>query len=462
MSWNDVFAASALEQAALIRKGAISSDELVRAYFSRIEAHDQTLHAFVSLFRKRAWVWARQKDLAVRRKEELPAFHGVPTAIKDLNMVRFARTRMGSAGLPPVFSPVDDLTTAAVRRAGFVIVGKTSTSELGAMPVTEPDIHPPTRNPWNTDHSPGGSSGGAAAAVAGRLLPIAQGSDGGGSIRGPSAFCHLYGIKPSRGRVANAFGRDDKELLYTSGPIARTVEDAAALLDVLAGLDIGRPHWAPPPAQSYRAALAEPPPRLKVRFCTTPPIGKTDPELAAAVERAARVLQQLGHEVEEGRLPEGNLEEFLPVWQHAVGTVPLVRWSRTQPITRWLVEEGRRLAPGFAAERRRELERRFLATFETADLWLTPTTPVPAPRIGTFKNRPPAEAFAEAAVIGAFTAAFNVTGQPAANVPLGLTSAGLPMGLQVAGRPFADHVVLQVSRQLEEALPWRGRVAPLG
>ncbi|MBS2026590.1 MAG: amidase [Deltaproteobacteria bacterium] len=462
MGWNDVFAATALEQAALIRARSISSEELTRAYLERIERMNPRLNAFVSLFQRRALAAARSKDAALRRGEDLPTFHGVPTAIKDLNVVRWSRTRMGSRGMIPLILPIDDRTTAAVRRGGFVILGKTATSELGAMPVTEPDTHAPTRNPWNLGHSPGGSSGGAAAAVAARLLPIAQGSDGGGSIRGPSSFCHLFGIKPSRGRVPNAFAQPDKEVIYTSGPIARGVEDAAAMLDVLAGLDVGRPHWATPPVQPYRASSMKTPPRLKVRFVTRSPLGQTDPEIAEAVERAARVLEGLGHAVEPGTLPECTLEEFLPVWQHLIASVPLIRWSLAQPITRWLVEGGQALPRGLAKERRRALEARFLSAFGDADLWLTPTTPVAAPAIGAFANRPPAEAFADAARIGAFTAAFNVTGQPATNVPLGLNRAGLPMGLQIAGRPFADDVVLSVSRQLELAMPWAARVAPLG
>ena len=458
---NDVFAATALEQAALIRSKAISSEELVRAYLDRIDRLQPKLNAFVTTFRHRALADARAKDAALRRGGDLPLFHGVPTAIKDLNMVRWSRTRMGSRGMIPLISPIDDLTTAAVRRGGFVILGKTATSEVGAMPVTEPEIHAPTRNPWNTGHSPGGSSGGAAAAVAARLLPIAQGSDGGGSIRGPSSFCHLYGIKPSRGRVPNAFGREDKEIIYTSGPLARSVEDAAAMLDFLAGFDVGRPHWAPAPERHYRHSLTAKLPRLKIRFGTRAPLGTTDPEIVAAVERAAKVLSELGHDVDSAALPECTLEEFLPVWQGLVASVPLIRWSKAQPITQWLVEAGKKLSPGLAAERRRELEKRFLAVFDQADVWLTPTTPVAAPLIGAFADRPPELAFADAARIGGFTAAFNVTGQPAANVPLGLTSAGLPMGLQVAGRKFADDVVLAVSRQLEEAMPWRARVAPI-
>ena len=460
MSWNDVFTATALEQAALIRAKEISSEELTRAYLDRIDVMNPKLNAFVTLFHRRALADARAKDAALRRGEDLPVFHGVPIGIKDLNVVRWSRTRMGSRGMFPFVSPIDDLTTAAVRRGGFVILGKTATSEVGAMPVTEPDTHAPTRNPWNVGHSPGGSSGGAASAVAARLLPIAQGSDGGGSIRGPSSFCHLYGIKPSRGRVVNSFGQKDKEIIYTTGPLARSVEDAAALLDILAGFDIGRPHWAPAPAQKYRQSQATAPSRLKIRFATRAPIGQTDPEIVAAVEHAARVLADLGHDVEEAALPECTLEEFLPVWQHLVASIPFIRWSRAQPITRWLVEGNKALSPGLAQERRRSLEVRFLAIFEQADVWLTPTTPVAAPAIGAFANRPPDEAFADAARIGAFTAAFNITGQPAANVPLGLNSVGLPMGLQVAGRRFADDVVLAVSRQLEIAMPWRERVAP--
>ncbi len=461
MSWNDVLNATALEQARLVRTRAVSSEELTRLYLGRIDALDGALHAFVSTSYRRALADARKKDEAVRRGEALPLFHGVPTGIKDLNFVRWSRTRMGSRGSLPFPSPLDDLTTAAVRRGGFVILGKTATSEVGAMPVTEPDIHPPTRNPWSLDLSAGGSSGGAAAAVAGRLLPIAQGSDGGGSIRLPAGFCHLYGLKPSRGRLPNAFGRPDRDILYSCGPIAQDVADAAAMLDVLAGLDVGQPHWAPPPPRPYRETFAAPLPRLRVRFTTRAPLGTTDPELVTAVEDAARCLAEAGHDVEEATLPLTPLEEFLPVWQHLVASVPFIRWSQVQPITRWLAEAGRRWTPAQVLARQRDLAARYLACFELADVWLSPTSPVPAPRVGAYAHRPPEEAFADAATLGSFTAIFNVTGQPAASVPLGLTRAGLPFGLQIAGRPFADDVVLRVSRFFEEARPWRGRRPPL-
>lgn len=461
MSWNDVLSATALEQAALVARRALSSEELVRLYLDRIERLDPQINAFVSRFRTRALLDARAKDRAVRAGERLPAFHGVPIGIKDLNLVRLSWSRMGSRGMLPLFSPVDDNTTASVRRGGFVILGKLSTSELGTMPVTEPDIHAPTRNPWNVLHTPGGSSGGSGAAVAAGLLPIAQGSDGAGSIRIPSAFCHLFGIKPARGRLPNSFGKPDRDVLYTSGPIARSVEDAAALLDVMAGLDVGRPHWADPPPRPYRELCAIAPKPLRIRMTTRPAFGETDPEIAAAVERAARLLEELGHHVEEASFPPGTLEEFLPLWQHLIADTPLTVWPRTQPITRWLAEPGRSLRAADVIARHRELAARMLRANEGTDLWITPTVAVPPPRVGTFAGRPPAEAFADAARLGAFTAPFNVTGQPAASVPLGVTRAGLPMGLQIAGPPQGEDVVLAVSRQLEEAMPWRARRAPM-
>lgn len=462
MSWNDVLEASALDQAKQIARRALSSEELVRLYLDRIERIDPRLNAFVSVMRRRALADAREKDRMVREGAPLPMFHGVPIGVKDMNFVRFAWTRLGSSGTLPLFSPIDDKTAASIRRGGFVILGKLATAELGAMPVTEPDIHPPTRNPWNPWHTPGGSSGGSGAAVAARLLPIAQGSDGAGSIRIPSAFCHLYGIKPSRGRVANAFGKPDRDILYTCGPIARSVEDAAALLDVLAGLDVGRPHWAPRPDGRYRDLAMRKPAPLRIRVTTRSALTETHPEIAEAVMRTARLLEGLGHHVEEGALPDASVDEFLPLWQRLIADMPLTWWPRTQPITRWLAEPGRHLRTEDVLKRYRELAARMHAGFEGTDIWLTPTVAVPPPKVGAYAGRPPAEAFADAAKLGAFTAGFNLTGQPAASVPLGLTGDGLPMGLQVGGRSLREDEVLAVSRQLEEAMPWAGRVAPGG
>jgi amidase len=458
---SDVLDATALEQAALVRSGAVSSEELTRLYLDRTLRLNARLNAFVAVFGDRALRDARAKDAAVRAGGALPAFHGVPVGMKDLSFVRGAWTRLGSRALPPLFSPMDDLTTAAVRRGGFVILGKLATAELGAMPVTEPDTHPPTKNPWNLEHSAGGSSGGSAAAVAAELLPIAHGTDGAGSIRIPAAFCHVYGIKPSRGRVNNALGRPDRDMLATSGPIARSVADAAAMLDVMAGLDVGRPHWAPPPPRPYRELCAEPPRRLRVRFATRSSLGDARGDVAEAVVGAARLVAELGHDVEEGRFPDGAVEEFLPLWQHLIASVPFLRLSRAQPITRWLAEGGRALRAEEVVSLRRALANRFLREMGDADVWLTPTVAEPAPRVGAFAGRPPGEAFAEAARLGGFTAPFNVTGQPAASIPIGLTGEGLPIGLQIIGGLYREDEVLALSGQLEEAAPWRGRKAPL-
>ncbi|MEP7119467.1 MAG: amidase [Byssovorax sp.] len=461
MSWNDVLEATALEQAGMIRARTISSEELVGLYLGRIARMNPGLNAFVSVFERGALSDARAKDRLVRAGGTLPTFHGVPIGIKDLNFVRGSWTRMGSRATLPIFSPVDDKTTASLRRGGFVILGKLATSEVGAMPVVETDTHAPTRNPWNPRHTAGGSSGGSGSAVASGMLPIAQGSDGGGSIRIPSALNHLYGIKPSRGRVANAFGKPDRDILYTCGPIARSVEDAAAMLDVMAGLDGGSPHWAPPPKMAYRALLATKMQPLKIRFATKNPLVTTHPEIVAAVESAAKLLSSLGHHVEEGDAPDGTLEEFLPLWQHLVSDLPMVRWSRAQPITRWLAAPGKFLDAAKMVELRRSIAARLLTTFNEADVWLTPAVAIPAPEVGAFKGLSPEAAFGAAAHLGAFTAAFNITGQPAASVPVGLTKEGLPIGLQVSARELADDVVLGISRQLEEAAPWRGRRAPM-
>lgn len=454
MSLSELLGMSALTQARLIREGQVSSAELVRKTLDRINELNPHYQAFVGVF-ERAVAVARRKDrIRQRSRSDLPLFHGVPLGIKDLNVVRWTTTRYGSRAVPHLPLPVDDYTVAPLRHAGFVIVGKLSSSEFGAMPVTEPDIHPPTRNPWAPNHTSGGSSGGSAAAVAAGMLAVAQGSDGAGSIRIPAAFCQLYGLKPARGRLRNQFGLPDRRLLYTSGPLTRTVSDAAAMLDVMAGLVEGRPHWAPPPERPFRERSG-PGRRLRIRFITATKLGPTDPEIVVGLQRAIGVLTSLGHVVEEGCLPESSTEEFLPLWQHQVAQVPLWNWSRTQPVTRWLGEAGRRLRADDVRSLFDRLNARFAPAFATADAWLMPTTAVPAPRIGAFRGLPAAEAFARAAQLGAFTAIINLTGLPAASIPMGRTLAGLPMGLQVVGGPFGEQDVLSLSWELEEAMPWQ-------
>ena len=452
---------SALEQARAVRDGKVSSAELVRAYLARIEARDPALHAFVEIAPKRALQEAARKDLEVRsNRASLPPFHGVPIGVKDLNLVRGFGMRSGSRALRWLkWSPVDDKTAAALRRGGFVFVGKLATSEVGAMPVTEPDIHPPVRNPWNLEHSAGGSSGGSAAAVSAGLLPIAHGSDGAGSVRIPAAFCHLFGLKPSRGRLANQFGLRDSRILYTCGPITRTVTDAAAMLDIMLDRDPRSP--APRTVTPFAELAERPPARLRIRVGTRAPWGTTDPEIEAATLRVARVLEDAGHHLEPAPQFQGALADGLPLWQWLVGSAPLpLRY--VEPVTRWLAEAGRRMKRTDRDALHDAITKQVLEVFGDVDLWLTPTVIVPPPRVGAWKNLGPEAAFTEAAVLGAFTAFFNVSGQPAVSLPAGLTSNGLPIGVQLAGRCFEEAKVLAVARELEQRLPWRERRPPLG
>lgn len=463
MSSEAILEVGAVEQARMLRRGELRSSELVELYLRRIAAHNPAISAFVTVFEGRARRAAKAADRALERAGrrsagELPPLLGVPIGVKDLNFVRGARTRMGSRGVLPLWSPVDDVTVAQLRRAGLVVMGKLATSELGALPVTEPDTHPPTRNPWDLQLSAGGSSGGSGAAVAAGLLPWAQGSDGAGSVRIPSAFCGLVGIKASRGRIANAFGRDDRTLLYACGPLARSVADATALLDVMAGLSVGRPHWLAPPPCPYGQMSERPGPRLRIRMACDSPLGSAHPEWAEATRAVGRALAGLGHRVEEVAMAEGSIEDFLPIYQRMLAEVPLVRVDRLQPATRWLVEAGRRGSPALARAAYEALRERVLAWVGDAELVLTPTVIGPPPRVGAWGGDDGAAIFFAAAVYGAFTAPFNVTGQPAIALPVGLSREGLPISAQLVAPVGREDRLLSVAREVEALFPGRPRV----
>lgn len=435
--------ASGLEQARGIRERRVSSEELVRGYLARIERRNPALQAFVEVAYQRAPRWARDKDALTRKSRTLPPFHGVPLGIKDMGLVRGFRSQFGARSLRFLWPPFDDYSVRALRSAGFVMIGKLATSEVGAMPVTEPDIHPPTRNPWNLEHTPGGSSGGSAAAVAAGLLPLAHGSDGGGSVRIPAALCGLFGIKPSRGRIRNAYGRDDARLLYSCGAITRTVDDAAAMLDAM--------NNAERPALAFQLALRQPVPRLRVRFAASSPFGEADPEHVAAMQRVLGVLEQLGHQIEEAPAINGTIDDFLPLWQVLVASAPLFR-SKVQPVTGWLIDGARGRKPAAVADLHDLAAAKVEAAFGAADIWLSPTTLVPAPRIGAWRDLPPSAAFTAAAGLAGLTAPFNITGQPACSLPAGLSSAGLPIGVQLVARRGQDGLLLALARSVEQAL----------
>jgi amidase len=460
--------ATALELASWVRERRVSAEDLAWHALDAIDRANPLVSAFVDVLRDTALREARAIDKKLRartaaraRREPLPPFYGVPLGVKDLNATRGSFTRFGSRAFERLFTPFDDATTARLRAAGFVLVGKTTTSELGALPVTEPDVHPPTRNPWDLGVTAGGSSGGAAAALASSMIPIAQGSDAGGSIRIPAAFCGVFGLKPSRGRVENSYGLEDGSILYTCGPLTHTVDDAAALLDVMAGLTVGKPHWAPAPPSTFLELARRGTRRLKVRYLTTHALAPVHPEIAAAVERVAALARELGHDVREGESIQGSIEDFVPVWQRLVADAPVHDWALTQPVTRWLGEAGRRVKREDVERQLAKTSREMLAWFGDADLWLTPTVAQPPPRVGAWRGLGPRETFFEAAKLGVFTAPFNVSGQPAASVPAGRTRDGHPIGVQVAGRPLGDAAVLAFCRELEGAMPWPRPHLPL-
>lgn len=433
---------SALQQAQAIRERRISSEELVTFYLKRIERLNSRYQAFTEICSDNALAEARRKDRR-RVSESRPPFHGVPVAVKDLHLMRGEFTRMGSRAFPWLWSPFDDVTVRTLRRAGFVLLGKTSTSELALMPIVEPDTHAPTCNPWNTDRTAGGSSGGAAAAVCAGLLPLAPGSDGAGSIRIPAALCGLVGLKPSRALVPNPHARFDNVGMTAIGPIARDVDDAAALLDAL----IGSPDQGP---NSFLERARARPPRMTIGVVTQSPFGETEPECAAAVEEAGRVLESLGHRVVSRPGARATLDEFMPIYQSLLAAVPVLFESRLQPLTRWFRAAGRTRSQAEVRRLVAMLTDRALESFGDVDVVLTPTTPIEAPRVGAFRELPPESAFRAAAPLGAFTATCNLTGAPGLTLPWALSKVGLPLGVQLIGRIAEDARVLSLGRELEQ------------
>lgn len=441
---------SALSLSASIRSGALSCRDVTRAFLDRIARFDPGLSAFVEVWPERAMFAAARRDLHLRVSRDVSPLFGVPIGIKDVHLARGWRTRFGTHGLPGLRSPIDDRVVGTMRAARMVVLGKLATSELGVMPVTEPDIHPPTRNPWDLSRSSGGSSGGSSAAVAAGLLPFAHGSDGAGSVRIPAAFTGLIGLKPSRGVVRDAFWKDDERILHTSGALARGVEDAAALLDTMT---------APNRWRLLDAARGAAVGKLRVGLCVRSPVAETTPEHAAAAERVAMMLERMGCTIVEAVAPAGSVEEFLPLYGRLFLGFPFVRWERTQPITRWVMEHGRGVDRAAAHELHDRLARRFRTLSEGLDLVVTPTTPEPPPSIGEFYGRPPREGFLAASRYGAFTAVFNVTGQPAISLPMP-DAAPLPIGVQLAAAVGQDARVVSVARALERELGGPFPVAP--
>ena len=387
-------------------------------------------------------------------------------------MVAGVRQTLGSLAYENSVPDTDDYTVTKLKDAGVVITGKTSTPEFGLPCYTETRIGPPARTPWDLSRSAGGSSGGAAAAVAAGLAPAAQGSDGGGSIRIPSSVCGLFGIKPSRGRVSKGPLEPDLAGFSVNGPIARTVADAALLLDVMSGNFPGDMYTQPslPPGESFLGYASRPPGRLRIGRTLQNTIDGADvhPDCVAAYEEASTLLASVGHEVEDITLPLGpNIVPFFEVLWYAYATLTPVAPEQEElllPLTRYLRERGLAVTTPellFAQGYLQFVTRIAVAALSTYDAILSPTLALPPRPVGYFDQVEPAENFERQKRFAPFAAVYNVTGQPAVNVPLHWTAEGLPIGVMLAGRMGDEGTLISLSAQLEQARPWQDRHPPL-
>lgn len=472
---HDLLFRPASELAALVRAGEITARELVSASLERIEALDGQINAFTHVDPDAALEAAG----AIAAGDERP-FAGVPIAIKDNQPV---------AGMPLTFcadlfgdftAPFDAAFVARLRAAGFVIVGKTALPEYGILPSTESRRNGPTRNPWDLSRTPGGSSGGAAAAVAAGMVPLAHGNDGGGSIRIPAACCGLVGLKPARGRVSLAPALGDS-FLVTDGVLTRTVGESAALLDLLAGPELGDATWAPPPSEPYADAVARGAGgslSLRIGFTLATPLvegGEVDPIAERAVRDAVALLEELGHEVEEldsapWSIP-GVFELFSAAFGPAVastivfastlaGREPIA--ADMERLSWYLWERSAQLGAAHylaAQAQLQALARGFVTAMSEYDAVLTPSLALRPRPIGELfgDGEDPAETFRRAGEFTPYCAIANVTGQPAISLPFAHGEDGLPAGIHFFGRPADEATLLALGAQLEAARPWAGR-----
>ncbi len=464
-----------VELAAAIRDRQVSPVAVTDHYLRRTQERNEQVGAFFTVTAELAAEQARAAEKAVAQAADpaaLPPLTGVPIPVKDLNMVAGVRQTLGSAAFASNVPDSDDHVVTKLRRAGAVITGKTSCPEFGLPCYTETAVGPSARTPWDLSRSAGGSSGGAAAAVAAGLAPAAQGSDGGGSIRIPSSVCGLFGIKPSRGRISEGPLVPDLVGLGTNGPIARTVADAALLLDVMAGNFPGDMYTQPPlPAgESFLGYARRDPGRLRIGRTLRNPVegAEVHPDCVAAYEDASALLAALGHEVTDVSMPLGPdaVPFFETLWYSYATLVPLAPGQEDllRPLTRYL--RGRGLATGaaeliFAQAYLQAVTRGALTATAGYDAILTPTLAMPPAPVGWFEEVDPPENFERQKRFTPFTAVYNVSGQPAVSIPLYWTAAGLPIGVMLAGRMGEEGTLISLSAQLEAERPWKDRHPPL-
>jgi aspartyl-tRNA(Asn)/glutamyl-tRNA(Gln) amidotransferase subunit A len=465
MSDNEVVWSSAFDLAARIRRKDVSPVELTETILGRIEALNPRLNAFCLVAADQARAAARDAEVAVMKREPLGPLHGVPVSIKDVIFTRGLRTTSGSRLFADHVPEQDALAVARLRAAGAIVLGKTATSEFGHKAVTESPMFGITRNPWDLTRTPGGSSGGAAAAVASGLGPIALGTDGGGSVRLPAAFCGLVGFKPSYGRVPEYPSFPGWDHVSHTGPLARTVRDAAMALDTIAGGDDRDPGSLPRDGSSYLEACERDVRGLHVAWSADLGYARVDPVVQALCENAAAEFENLGCHVEVVNPLWENFEEpfgtMLSAQFHAAfGEQIAEHEGDVDPTLARFVARGAAVTTREylqARARMREFWQEVLQFLGRFDLLLTPTVAIPP---FAADAKPPREVAGErVSVLGwmPFTYPFNITGQPAASVPAGWTAENLPVGVQIVGQRHADATVLAACAAYEAACPWSDR-----
>lgn len=458
---------SATELASAVRKRELSPVEIVDAYLRRIDEHDPAVHAFVWRNDDDVRAAAERAERRVAEGGELPPFHGVPIPIKDLTQVEGQPATYGSLGVTDAPRDRTEPVVGRLLDAGFLLMGRTNSPDMGLLSTTDGHRYPSTRNPWNTAHSSGGSSGGAAAAVAAGLAPVAHASDGGGSIRMPSSSCGLVGLKPSRGRVPQYV--PSWEHATVEGAITRHVRDAAALLDAMAVPDPHTMYQTPAPERPFADEIGRPGPALRIGLLTAAPTGlPVDPECVAAAEHTALLLEALGHTVypvapvffsEPAMVGYSQVILDASLWaspyDHPELAEPHLRFRMERAAGRHSGEYVRIVAMlqaearGVVAQWGRDF-----------DLLLTPTMACTPPLVDTVlqeaNDRPDDLRMTEIQMIS-FTAFCNITGLPAITVPTYTSSTGLPLGSQLVAPPWSEGTLIRVAAQLEEADGWAHR-----
>jgi amidase len=472
----DLSLLDATAQAGLVKSGDASPAELVDAAIDRIEKLNGELNAVIHPLYDRA-------RASVRSGLPDGPFTGVPIVVKDLDgTLAGAPYHAGNKALKAIgnTSTTTSALFAKLERAGFVIVGKANTPEFGLMPTTEPEAYGPAHNPWDVARSPGGSSGGSAAAVSSGMVPLAHAGDGGGSIRIPASMCGLFGLKPTRGRIS--LGPDEHESwagLVMRHVVTQSVRDNAAALDALHGYTTGDWYTAPLPARPYADELGAPAGKLRIGVLTSAPLGiaAVDAECVAATQQTAKLLESLGHIVVEAApaaLDDGTLLETFSVVMLSALRADIIELERligrpvtaddVEPSTWANYEAGAAIDAGTyidALFRMQSWSRRAIAWWldDGFDVLLTPTLAEPPPRLGELMD--PETGAGRLLPFVLFTAPFNVTGQPAMSVPLAMSSSGLPIGVQCVGAPYREDILFRLAAQLEEASPWAGRRPPI-